>query len=91
MLAAAKAGLVAAGHEDIPVLSFGGRGQDALPVLQGHWGDALLGDLLGHLHDGVGRDGRRHVCLGLVEPSLDTVGKRDLLLCQGQSREESDE
>lgn len=91
MLAAAEAGLVAAGHEDIPVLSFGGRGQDVLPVLQGHGGDALLGDLFGHLHDRVGGDSRRHICLGLVEPSLDTVGKRHLLLGQSQSREKSDE
>lgn len=91
MIAAAETCFVATGHEDKPVLSLGSRGQDALPVLHGNRGDAPLGDLLGHLHDGVGRDGRRHVCLGLVEPSLHTVGQRHLLLSQSQGWEKSDE
>lgn len=89
-IAAAEAGLVAAGDEDKPVLLLCARSEDGLPVLEGHRGDALLRDLLGHLLDGISRDGGRHVGLGLVEPALNTVGQGDLLLCQGEGREEGD-
>ncbi len=91
ILTAAEAGLVAAGHEDVPILSILSRSQDGLPVLHGHSGDALLGNLLGHLLDGVGGNSRGNKVLGLVEPALDAVGEGHLLLGQSQGREESDE
>jgi len=90
MLAATEAGLVATGDEDVPVLRIGGRFQDGLPVVEGHGGDALFGDLLGQLHHGFSRHSSGNHGLGLVEPPLNTVGKGNLLLRQGNGREEGD-
>lgn len=85
---AAEAGLVAASHEDVPVLSILSRGQDGLPILHGHRGDAFFGDLLGHLLNRIGWDSSGNKVLSLVEPALHTVGEGHLLLCQSQGREE---
>lgn len=90
VLTAAEASFLTTGNKDEPILRLGARGQDGLPVRHGHRRDALRGDLLGHLHDGIGRNGGRNVRLGLVEPSLDTVGQRHLLLRHGKGREEGD-
>lgn len=89
-IATTEAGLVATSDEDEPILLLLTGGQDGLPVLKGDLGDALLRHLLGHLLDGIGRDGCRHIGLSLVEPSLNTVGQGDLLLCQCEGREEGD-
>lgn len=90
-ITAAEAGLVATSHVDVPILSVLGRGQEGLPVLHVHRGDALLGDLLSHLLDGVSWNSRRDKALGLVEPALNAVREGHLLLGQSQGREESDE
>lgn len=90
MFTATEASLVTTSREDEPVLSLGAGGQDGLPVIQGHRGDSLLRDLLGHLNDGLSWDSGRHHCLSLVEPSLHAVGEGHLFLCQGQGREEGD-
>jgi hypothetical protein len=89
-ITATETGLVATSDEDKPVLLLGAGGQDGLPVLKGHWSDTLLRDSLSQLLDGGGGDGGWHVGLGLVEPSLNTVGQGDLLLCQGDGRKEGD-
>lgn len=90
-LTAAEAGLVAAGHEDVPVLRVLGRSQDGLPVLHGQRGGVLLRDLLGHLLNRIGRDSRGNKVLSLVEPALYAIGEGHLLLCQSQGREEGNE
>lgn len=89
-LATTEASLVATSNKDQPIFLLLTGSQDGLPVLKGHRSDALLGDLLGQLLDGISRDSRGHVGLGLVEPSLNTVGQRKLLLCQSEGREEGD-
>jgi hypothetical protein len=90
--AATEAGLVTTSGVDQPVLRLGSWGKDGLPVVHGHVGDALLGNLLGQLlHRGSNGGSCRHVGLDLVEPSLHAVGEGNLLLGHGQSREDGDE
>lgn len=90
--ATTEAGLVTTSGVDQPVLGLGSRGKDGLPVVQGHVGDTLLGNLLGQLLDrGSNGSSCGHVGLDLVEPSLHTVGEGNLLLGHGQGREEGNE
>lgn len=89
-VAATEAGLVATAHKDIPVLGLRAGGQDGLPVVHGHRGDALLGDLLGQLLHRRGGLSGWHIILEAVEPALHAIGEGHLLLSQGQSREEGD-
>lgn len=89
--ATTETGLVATSGEDQPVLFLGAGSEDALIVVHGYRGDALLRDLLGQLLDRGDGSCCRHVRLDLVEPALHAVGERNLLLGHGQGREKSDE
>lgn len=92
-LTAAKTCFISSSHKEKQFLRLRSGRQSGLPVGQVERGDCFLLDLLlDHLLNGRNHRSRRgEVRLGLVEPPLDTVSQRNLLLGsskRGEDREE---
>lgn len=96
-LATTKTRLVSAGDENVPFLRLRRRGQEIAVAVEIEVDDGLFrdGSLLfggfGRLLLGDDGSGSWNVRLGLIEPALDTVSQRDLVLGGDERGEEGEE